>query len=790
MRVRKHGAFISRRVLHGAVIVGSAVVTLQAQAATPPAATTSAPASDDAATTQLGVVTIQAKRIAPSKVPTHQQRFDSAQSEKLISRKQIEAVGAGAGAAQALEMAPGVHVNGYGSGNTTRYSISINGIKQGWGGEPSGAGIDYGSIGVTFDGVPMNNPSTGLWQATLINQLSIIDGINVTYGPGDARERGFTDIGGRIDFLPVQPDYKAGGSAGFTAGSFDTYGAHALLQSGEHDGYSLVMGGGYTTANSFRDSVDGFNNGSHASAWYAKLRKTFSNGSFSLGGYYALARAYRPTAIPTSPVAGLTVNGLDANGNANPGPLFSQTTTGFYSALPYGVWRKVSKNQYGLVYSKLNLQLDDRSTLHNVLWYDHEQRLHDHFNNFDPTAANTYEYNNPFSKEFGDKVFVDVSLPLHNTLSTGLYYINSTYQTKQAFYNPNLGGSVTAPNAKYRANYWYEDKVAAFVQDKWQILPSVYVLPGLRFVSYSTDYVNNGAAEFPNATGKNQGTLPSAKTRMYKLEPSLDAHWQVLPYLALYANYSEAYKEPENGGGGGPYQSISASSVQLEKGRDLQGGVKLHLDRGYLLHHFLAEANVYQLNFSHQIIGHTLANGDTISAFGSSVYRGVNLSASDKPLQHLYVYANASYEFAHFKNYTPDGGPNYSGVAIAYVPDITFNAGLAYDYRLQPLTLTPHLAVQYTGSQHMFDDQANVTSARKVPSYTLVNVGMDATLPLPGGYIKQLKFGLDVENLLDHQYNTFEFISAGGYFQGPGAGAVLAYPGAGRSIFGTVTATF
>ncbi|MDE1960774.1 MAG: Plug domain-containing protein, partial [Xanthomonadaceae bacterium] len=146
-----------------------------------------AAALDDAGSVQnpttLNKVSVTAQAMT-SKVPTQAEQFRSAQTRKIIDGKQLQSVSAGAGAAQALEVAPGVHVNGYGSGSTTRYSISINGIKQGWGGEPSGAGIDYGSIGVTFDGIPMNNPGTGLWQTTLVNQLLLIEGIGVTYGPG------------------------------------------------------------------------------------------------------------------------------------------------------------------------------------------------------------------------------------------------------------------------------------------------------------------------------------------------------------------------------------------------------------------------------------------------------------------------------------------------------------------------------------------------------------------------------------------------------------------------------
>ena len=749
----------------------------------------------------LTSVEIDATRPSASEVPTQRQQFNSSQSRKVIDRRQLSTVSAGGGSAQALEIAPGVHVNGYGSGNTTRYSISINGIKQGWGGEPSGAGIDYGAIGVTFDGVPLNNPGTGLFQTTLVNQLSLIDGIGVTYGPGEVRDRWFTDIGGRIDFIPVQPASEFGGRTGLVYGSFNTRGAHALLQTGEHGGYSAVIGAGYTYADSFRQSVDGFNNGSHASAIYAKVRKDFDDGSLSLGAYVANARAYRPTAIPVDPISDVTINGYDplaydGTGAAIPGPLYSQKTTGFYSALPYDVWHKLTKNQTGLLYSKLNLDLDDTTTLHNLIWYQHEQRLHDHYNNFVQNQDNLFEYNNPYSHVFGDRITFDVDLD-RNLLSFGGYYINSIYNTHQSFYNPNepYNGSIAVPNAKYRSNYWNQDKVALFAQDKISLLPNLYVTPGVRWVSYATLYTNGGAGDFPineaQQIGTNQGQLPNARTRFYAVEPSVGVHWKVLRNVAVYANYGEAHKEPQNGGGGGPYQDLPASQIHLEKGRDLQGGVKVHVDHGRWLHHFLFEANVYQLNFSRQIIEHTLANGDNISAFGSSVYRGVNLSASDDLTAHLYLFANASYEFAHFKNYSPDGQASYDGLPVAYVPDTTFNLGAAYAYRIDGIKLVPRVNLRYTGTQHMFDDNTNQPSSQTVPSYTLVDLGAQATIPVHSLGVRDVKLGFNVDNLLDRHYNAFEFISAGGYFGTPESiGKVLAYPGAGRAVFGTLSVDF
>ncbi|MDE2119731.1 MAG: TonB-dependent receptor plug domain-containing protein, partial [Betaproteobacteria bacterium] len=304
--------------------------------------------------------TSQERKISRKKV------FKSGQSTTVLDRQQIEAAGAFGGAAQALQLAPGVAVSGYGSTGSTKNQISVNGIKQGWGGF-SGAQIDDGSLSVTFDGVPMANPSTGLWQSNLIPQLSIIQGIGVTYGPGEAVDRWFNNIGGQIAFVPVQPSDKAGGSIGLSFGSDSARNLNYLLNTGKHDGWSTVIAGGFGSADSYRTSSDGFSNPGNNHAIFLKTRKAFQNGNFSVGVYDSRSTAFRPFAVPTQTVPGLTLDGTPNTA------LFSQPASGFYSAIPASVWNKNDTNEMRIIYGKLNVSLDDNVRLHNLTWYELER---------------------------------------------------------------------------------------------------------------------------------------------------------------------------------------------------------------------------------------------------------------------------------------------------------------------------------------------------------------------------------------------------------------------------------
>jgi len=100
----------------------------------------------------------------------HIQEFQTDQTTKVLDQDQIKATSVVGGAARALALVPGVSTSTYGPTGSSKTTISIDGIKVGWAGF-SGGNPDNGSIGVSFDGVPMNNRGNGLWQATLVPRL-------------------------------------------------------------------------------------------------------------------------------------------------------------------------------------------------------------------------------------------------------------------------------------------------------------------------------------------------------------------------------------------------------------------------------------------------------------------------------------------------------------------------------------------------------------------------------------------------------------------------------------------
>lgn len=729
-------------------------------------------------------------------VPTDKQVFKSGFAKKLLSRNEIEAAGPVANAAEILSYAPGVHVlSSYGDNASTKMQININGIKQGWGHEKGD--ISGHSIAIAFDGVPMNDPATGLWQSPQVNQPSMLQGVAVTYGPGNPAGRWYNNIGGGINFIPLQPTVKPGADVGIGYGSFDSKNIHFSANTGLHDGFAAVIAGGASSSNSFLTAPaattlpvpKGNEIPAYSYAWYFKGIKRFSNGSFSLGAYLAKGDSYKPYVIPINPIKGVTINGFDKKGSL-PGTLYSEQTSGYYSAIPY----KDDSNSTWLLYSKLNVGVSANTKLHGMIWYRHGHRQHFQLFDYDLTDKKYYEANTPTDSVYGTKLYFVTKLT-YNQFKYGGYILHSRYETENSFWNPLYGGTYEDSNDKYRDNTFDQTFTAGFVQDRISPIHSLSITPGFRVIGIQTNYTNNTCEKFPeacksNLKGEEGGKQPdAASTNFEEVEPSVAVNWRPVQHLALFASYSVAYQSPANGGGGGPYQSLPASSLSLEKGTEYQAGVKVHFRNAEFMHHFLAGANWYFLHFSNQYIPVTLANGDVINASGTSDYQGVNLFMKDRPLYWLNVFSNLSFEKAQFTNYE-SSGISYSGLPVSYVPSTLFNIGAYTRWVVVNTLIEPRIWMKYVSSQSIFNNLTAAPSEQKMPAYTTLNMSLSATVPLHEPMLKRVKLGLTFKNILGARYNGYEYISSGSLLGGNSAGAQLGFPGAPRTVYATLSAKF
>ncbi len=762
-------------------------------------------------------VTVVGDLVGATVQPSQEDVFESNQQIRVLDRKQIETAGPVAGSAQIVAMTPGANVTGYGNTGATKYTVGINGVSQGWGGYGGYSG--GGALAITFDGVPVVDPGNNLWQSPTIPEQFMIQNANVTYGPGDPATRWYNNIGGMVEFTPVQPGSKPHADISATYGSYNQKDLAANFTSGVFHGWSAVIAGGVGNGDDFRTAPDGFKNPGKDVAFFGKGIKSYQENSFEIGGYYAHGAGYRSQVIPTVANPLITMDGTTT------GQQYSQQTSGYYSTLPYASYDKYDTNEMGLVYGREHVQIDPTISVENLSWFMHIARSHRRINDVYNPGPQVQEWNSPYTDTVGDKLLVTKRLPF-NTITVGGYYISALYNSRNNFFNPADGGGKRIANigGKIRSSNFDQSDFAITVQDDIRFNSIVTVTPGLRYVGFRTGYGSTSLQDFTFAPGvvlsthcaatgastsgntKDQGSNCAGLENRSGIEPSVNGTVRATPWLQIYGGIMEALRSPQLGGGGGLFQSVDPASYHLSRQTYYQAGFKIHHEGTGVLNSMLITGAFYHQNWANQEIDTTLANGDTVSANGTSVYKGFNASFDDDPIAALHVFANMNVETATYTNYTtviPLGSSqpeqSFNGLHVPYVPKATLNAGVFYDYKVtNDLRIRPMASFQFLGSQYIFNNngldsagnQFPQPSNQTMPSYGTINVGVKVPY-------KFLELNFNAQNLANSKYLVYEFISSGGYYgtagngtAAQGSGYILAYPGAPITVQGGITAHF
>lgn len=778
-------------------------------------------------------------------VPTREDVMLTPDTIRVLDRKQLDAGGPLAGGAQMIQSAPGANLIGYGETGATKYTVLLNGIQQGWAGENQGFTAP-GSLGITFDGVPVGDPATGLWQSATMPQNLVMQNLVVTYGPGQPMGRWYNSVGGSIEFTPIQPTIDHHLSVAATDGPYGQQNFAFVGNTGKFRGWSTVVGGGVGRGDDFRMAPDGFGNHAKDGSIFGKTLKNFSAGSLAFSAFYAKAGGYRAQVIPTTDV-GLVEPGTNVH--------YSQPTSGFYSSLPFADYNKYDTNEMFLTYARETLFLSHTTTLQNTTWYNHIRRFHRRNEDVDQLGSQVDEWNNPHSDILGDQANMSTVLP-YNTVNFGGYVLHEIYNSHNLFYDPAAGGSgaqqIVSAGAKFRSGYFQQDNVAFYAQDDFHPTPRIHIIPGLRVAGFATSYADQAYRDFkilpgvlpsthcslfsdtdgvgsdpffdvfspdrlnpdgspnlnPTTNAKDQGSLCGEHASKSAVEPSIDASVTPWDWLTLYGGYDTTFRSPALGGGGGMFQSVDPTYYILAEGKYSQGGVKVHFTHAPGLGNFIAGVDYFHLNYTNQELDYETATGVTGTDGGNSVYHGVDLFFDADPQSNIHFFLNLAKESANFSNYVTGGtvascGTSanpasgcafYNNIPVSYVPDYTLNAGVYYGIqRNHREIIEPRFWIESTGAQDLWSNNTGMPTNQTMPSFTVANMSFTA----PITFEKQsFNLKLDMMNLANTKYNENEYISSGGYFAGlfPGAtapsGYINAYPGAPRAVYGTISYQF
>ena len=103
--------------------------------------------------------------------------------------------------------------------------------------------------------------------------------------------------------------------------------------------------------------------------------------------------------------------------------------------------------------------------------------------------------------------------------------------------------------------------------------------------------------------------------------------------------------------------------------------------------------------------------------------------------------------------------------------------------------MIPRIWYQYTGSQDIYNNNTGLPTRNKLGGYGILNLGMKVALATSKvKFVHAVDFNVDLLNVLNNKYNSFEYYSGGGYYGIPGQ--LLAEPGAPFTAYGSLNVKF
>jgi iron complex outermembrane receptor protein len=736
-----------------------------------------------------------------SKTLTAEQEQKSTQPVKSVSKQTIDLYGPDGGGMQALGILPNVNISSYNATSaSSRSTISMRGIKVGFNSIPGD--LETNGITAELDGVPLNSLSQGTgWHSPEIPLGALMSGINVVQGPGDAKDRWYNSLGGTINFIPQQPTKQANSRINLSVGSFHTNVISGVHNTGEINGWSSVIGFARARSQSIRTTSDSMP--SKSTQVYLKTRKQLENGSLSFGAYAQRNDEYRPNMIPVTANPEIHIDGLNGIGT-----LYSQQTSGYYSTLPRSIWFKDNAIENYMAWSRLRLALSSDLNMTNMFWVRNGNIRHYRVNNFNTASPNNtsntanpanVEWFTEHSNTFGDKLDFSAIVNSGNTLGFGGYWINSRAQSDYLGYDPALGTSIGQPS-NVGFNNTFSTYFAGYMQDTFKPTPSLTIVPGIRFVSFQTDFTNNSQAEanalyggnIPSSVGYD--TNPNQSSHFTATEPSIGMNWLITDSLAAFANYAVAHRNPT---AGNYDKKADLSTLKLVRTKTYDFGLRYVGKKVAGFHRLNASIEYFHTVMDNQTIPQTITGNpsyQTNFTYGSSTLKGIDLQVDAEVNNHWSGFANIGWLHGNWDSfYNPGSNAYYNGLPVSNSPNLTANAGVTYRHFISTGTIDTTLWDQYIGHQYLWDNLNGAPTTQKNPGHNLLNLGIKLQTTALSGTIPGVQLttvSLNVLNLLDKKYNSTAYISSGGYFQTSSNGYVIANPGAPRSIYLSLSANF
>ena len=270
--------------------------------------------------------------------------------------------------------------------------------------------------------------------------------------------------------------------------------------------------------------------------------------------------------------------------------------------------------------------------------------------------------------------------------------------------------------------------------------------------------------------------------------PKIGLNWKLNPNNRLFASFSVAQKEPtrDNYTDGNP--------LDLPKAEKL-----LDYELGYNFGNswINTSANLYFMDYTDQLVltGQLSDTGNPMSVNVPNSYRaGVELALGIQPCRWFNWGINATLSRNRIKNFTEiiyedewtnPISINHGDVPIAFSPDFILNNSFSFEYKGFEASLqSQFVSKQYLSNAH--------SEEQMLDPYFVSNLHLDYTFKPK--YLKNLRIGFSIYNLLNEEYENNGYAGAGYYVDENGNNQIYRYAGyaaqAPTHIMGSISIKF
>ncbi|KRP70221.1 TonB-dependent receptor [Pseudomonas paralactis] len=672
---------------------------------------------------------------------------ESIKGRSTVTKEALDKQAATGNAIDKLKYTPGLNISSEDNTGLSGFRFTMRGMNS-------------DQVGMSVDGMPINDSGNYALYSNLLGDPENIDQIFVTQGASEADGPHIGSSGGNIGIVTIRPTKETGAFVKQVVGSNATRKTFARLNTGEINGLSnwlsvshtegqMWRGSGAVRAdkvewNSFFDAGNG-NTANLILKYHEQDNNSYSQ--LTKAQFQQNGRKYDP--YPATPTVGS--NGKYNSYYAlaqNPFQTFTAVLNTQFkladnlalSVIPYYYWGNgsgVGSSAYALNRGSNQGGVFDLGNLPTAAQY-----------NADGTPNNGVYYRPSRTQTWRPGITTKLTWDLgDHSLQFGYWYERARQSQTQPFIPlksngkpvdtwPDSNSAIVDANGNTvqgRDRFTVTPAQKVWAQDTWYINPDWTFIAGLAYMNVERDGTNHGSLT----------ERPEKRSQTYnKLLPNVGLKYQLDERDQLFYSLSRNMRVPQNYA----LYDKGADSINLEP----ETSWNHELGWRYSGDDMTLAATLFYMDFKNRQVSSKDINGDAADInVGAVTNKGLELEWSGQLPHHFNYYTSYTYTKAEQQDDMTvyNAGKAIllptSGKQFANVPKNMLAANVGYDDGRFYGTF---------GGKYTSKLYGDLTNDEAISGRTVFNLGAGIYLPVDKKVVKDATLRLNVDNLFDKKY--------------------------------------